>query len=143
MENQDYYIAKAIEVSKKSPDTNRKVGAVIVRRGKIICDGYNDYPEGVSLDGDKDKQIWTVHAEIAAIAEAARMGIKTIQTTMYTTYFPCADCAKAIINAGIMILYTPKPDFNHHRWGESWRTARQMFNEAWVFVSYYDSGLID
>lgn len=40
MENQDYYIAKAIEVSKKSPDTNRKVGAVT--RCKIYTSGLID-----------------------------------------------------------------------------------------------------
>lgn len=134
----EYYIKKAIGESEKSPDPNRKVGAVIVKNGLVRAEGYNSYPEGIDYDLSKGKQAWTVHAEIAAIAEAARMGMQIGDSEMYTTYFPCAECAKAIINAGIRVVYAPKPDWNHHRWGQSWKIARQMFAEALVYVSYYE-----
>lgn len=51
----------------------------------------------------------TVHAEAGAIAFAAKIGISTEGTTLYTTFSPCLDCAKLIINAGIIeVVYLKK-----------------------------------
>lgn len=41
------------------------------------------------------------HAEIAAIIDAAKLGVSVRNATLYTTTFPCHLCAKDIINAGI------------------------------------------
>lgn len=42
-----------------------------------------------------------VHAEMAAITDAVRNGVSTAGCTLYTTTFPCHDCAKHIIAAAI------------------------------------------
>lgn len=130
------FMAACNTVSQSSTDSNRKVGAIIANEIGPVCGGFNDFPDGTARESHKEKQPWTVHAEIAAIAEAARIGVATGGCTMYTTYFPCNVCAGAIINAGIIRVVAPLPDLNHHRWGQSWKTAIEMFKEAGVQVSY-------
>ena len=80
------------------------------------------------------KYFWTEHAERNAIYKAARLGISLRNNKMYFTSFPCADCLRAIIQAGIKKLFTEKPDFNHERWGESWVEALIMLKECGVEV---------
>ena len=130
------YMAIAQEVAQRSTDPNRKVGAVIAYEGEFVSYGCNEFPIGIKRDTSKDKLAWTVHAEIRAITTAAKRGFATHDSILYTTYFPCATCAGAIINAGIIRVVAPLPDWKHHRWGESWRTAIEMFKEAGVEVCY-------
>lgn len=129
-------MATAAKVSKHSQDPNRKVGVVIVNGNKEVSYGFNDFPIGTERNSLKDKQAWTVHAEIAAIANAAYNAKRLEHSTIYTTYFPCATCAGAIITAGIIRVVAPLPDLNHHRWGQSWKTSIEMFKEAGVQVCY-------
>lgn len=135
------FMALADHVAQWSKDTNTKTGAVIVGpENTEISFGYNGFPRGANDDGypkryeKPDKYHWTEHAERNAIYKAARNGISLINTKMYCTYFPCADCARGIIQAGIEKLYTNKPDFNHHKWGESWVEAIIMLKECGVEV---------
>ena len=130
------FMALAVKVSEHSTDPNRKVGVVIADENGAFRVGFNEFPIGVKRDPIKDRQVWTVHAEIRAISNAAKQRFRTDQCTLYTTYFPCATCAGAIINAGIIRVVAPLPDLNHHRWGQSWKTAIEMFKETGVQVSY-------
>ena len=130
------YIKYAARFAKLSDDDNRQVGAIIVLDERVVSEGYNSFPFGVERKEDRDKQTWTVHAEIKAIANSAYNGESTVDSTLYTTYFPCATCAGAIINAGIVRVVAPLPDLNHHRWGQSWKTAIEMFKEAGLQVCY-------
>jgi dCMP deaminase len=84
------------------------VGAVIAKDGRIISTGYVGAPSGASHCLDEGCEIGThngctrtVHAEANAIAFAARHGISTEASTIYTTLAPCYECAKLIINAGV------------------------------------------
>lgn len=129
-------MAIAVKVGEFSSDPNRKVGAVIANKDGFVCSGFNEFPIGTKRNESKDKQAWTVHAEIQAISNAAYDRRPTLGSTLYTTYFPCASCAGAIINAGIIRVVAPLPDLNHHRWGQSWKTAIEMFKEAGVTVCY-------
>ena len=128
-------------VSEGSDDDNRKVGCVIVRDGDtLVSYGSNTFPENVKkLKGRKDKPNkynWIGHAERNAICEAAKKGIPTDGCEMYCNYYPCSDCAISIIQAGISKLYTEKPDFNHHKWGEYWERSKKMFEESGVDVEF-------
>lgn len=96
-------------VAKRSTCSRRRVGALIVRDGRILSTGYNGAPSGLPhcLDagciiGPDGGCIRTQHAEANAIAYAARAGISTDGAQLYTTISPCLACAKVIINAGIM-----------------------------------------
>ena len=98
-------------VSKRGTCLRAAVGVVIARDGRIISTGYVGAPAGlpectsVGCDiGNHKGCTRTVHAEINAIAFAARHGISTEGSTLYTVLSPCYDCAKAIINCGIVRL---------------------------------------
>mgnify|MGYP001946569404 FL=1 len=87
-----------------------QVGAVLAKGGRTISTGYNGAPSGLPHCNEDNCKIQpqckrTVHAEMNAILFAARYGISTEGTELYTTHSPCIDCAKAIINAGIKKVY--------------------------------------
>jgi len=135
------FMEQAKFVSEWSKDKNTKTGAVVVNgENTELVMGYNGFPRGADDNTDQrryerpDKYFWTEHAERNAIYKAARLGISLINTKMYCTYFPCADCSRAIIQAGIHTLYTEKPDFNHHKWGASWVEAVIMLKECGVEI---------
>ena len=103
-----YFISLAHLSAMRSKDPNTKVGAVIVDdMNRIVSIGYNGMPRGCS-DEDfpwereggflKTKYAYVVHAELNAILNAPR----SVQgCTIYVSLFPCNECAKAIIQAGI------------------------------------------
>jgi dCMP deaminase len=98
----------AVIASKRSTCSRKQVGAIIALDGRVLSLGYAGSPAGTPhcLDegcilGPDGGCIRTVHAELNAIAFAAKQGIALIGSTMYCTDSPCLGCAKAIINAGI------------------------------------------
>lgn len=134
------FMKQAEDVASYSKDTNRHVGAVIVNDDKIVvCMGYNGFPRKVddtikSRYERPDKYLFTEHAERNALYHSARLGVSVKGCTIYVTSFPCADCARGIIQSGITGVVTREPDFNHETWGKSWSAAREMFKEANVNV---------
>ena len=95
-----------------SHDIKYKVGAVIVRDGHILADGYNGTPSG-HCNHTRDpygKTLSTVlHAEANALMKAGRAGLSCVGATVYTTHSPCLDCAKLIYQAGIKrVVYKEK-----------------------------------
>lgn len=109
-------------ISRRSTCTRLSVGALIAREGRILTTGYNGPPAGMAhckheCDcGGKAgfaENHWpacaalracsdAVHAEANAVAFAARYGMATDGAEMYTTHAPCGNCAKLIVNAGII-----------------------------------------
>lgn len=139
-----YFMALALIAAKRSKDPVTQTGAVIVdRRNKIISIGYNGFPTGCSDDvfpwrDDKDgpvdtldnKHYYVVHSELNAILNAR---CDLTGTTMYTTLFPCNECAKAIIQAGIRtVIYG---DIKHDK--DYTRAAKRMFDSAGVLYKMY------
>lgn len=133
-------IARALSIL--TDDTNTGVGCLIVKDNKIILHGVNQLPNGVKKTNErcekplKDK--WMVHSERNVIYKAAKEGIMTNGCKMYVTYFPCHECSRAIIQAGIKEVVAPKPDLTHQKWGESWATSIEMLNECNVKVNFYE-----
>jgi dCMP deaminase len=111
----EYFMAIAKTVSTRSTCLRRNVGAVIVRKKRIITTGYNGAPSGLGHcvdrgclreelnvpSGERDELCRAVHAEMNAIIQAAVHGVSTSRATIYVTTSPCLICAKAIINADI------------------------------------------
>jgi dCMP deaminase len=98
-------------VAKRGTCNRADVGAVIAREGRIISTGYVGAPAGQPHCTDVGCEIGnhkgctrTIHAEVNAIVFAARFGIATDGGTIYSLLCPCYDCAKAIVNAGIVRL---------------------------------------
>lgn len=101
------YLMEAAKLAARRSTCNRlQVGAILERDGRVIVSGYNGAPAGFphcSPDICRMEKpcTRTVHAEANCLCFAARHGIPTEGTTMWTTDSPCATCAQLIINAGI------------------------------------------
>ena len=128
-------------IASKSKDPKTKIGAIIVKDNHIISTGYNGIPEGVDdgiLDRNErpEKYKWYEHGERNAIYNAARHGIGTSNTILYTNATPCADCARGIIRCGIKEVYVHKQFTDltdvvvRDQWKGHNKTTITMFNEA-------------
>jgi len=88
-----------------------KVGAVIAKDNRILVASYNGTVSGANncCEEEKENELVSkntvVHAEINAIAYAAKNGIKTDDCTIYITLSPCVECSKAIIQCGIKKVF--------------------------------------
>jgi dCMP deaminase len=94
----------ATEWSSLSCCKRKKVGALIVKDGTIISDGFNGTPKGFPNDCEDakgDTHWYVLHAEANAMLKVARSTQNTEGSTLYVTYSPCKDCSKMIIQAGI------------------------------------------
>ena len=134
------FIKLSSHVSDWSKDKNKKVGAVIVDSDNIVLSmGYNGIPRGCD-DTDETryerptKYLFTEHAERNAIYHAARHGVSLKGCKMYVTLFPCADCARAMIQSGITKLIAPEPNLEHEVWGDHFKASIQMMEEANVEI---------
>jgi dCMP deaminase len=102
----------ALLTSQRSPDPNTQVGACIVDNdNRLLATGYNGLPRGVSYtqipwerEGEyhQTKYAYIVHAEKNAIHNAQS---SLVNSTLFVTLYPCAECAKDIIQAGIRKIY--------------------------------------
>ena len=85
----------------------KKVGCLIVRDYSIISDGYNGTPSGFDNrceDEDGETKWEVLHAEANAISKLAKSDQSSLGATLYTTFSPCKDCAKLVLQAGIKRL---------------------------------------
>jgi dCMP deaminase len=101
------YLKMAKEWSGLSCCRRRKVGALIVKDGAIISDGFNGTPKGFPNDCEDqngDTYWYVLHAEANAILKVARSSQSTDGATLYITTSPCRDCSKLIIQSGIRRL---------------------------------------
>ncbi|MGE9296679.1 MAG: deoxycytidylate deaminase [Puniceicoccales bacterium] len=129
----EYFMATALLISTRSPCERLHVGAVLVsggeHRNRIIAAGYNGYLPGhphMSRVRDNHEQ-GTVHAEQNAIADAARRGISVGGATVYVSHFPCINCAKILLSAGIACV-----KYRHDYKNDP--IAMDLFQEAGVEV---------
>ena len=124
-----------------SQNPSTATGAVIVKNDRILVWGANCAPEGVILTPDilacKLRDEYLEHAERAAISKAARMGVPLYKSTMYSPWFPCAPCMRAIANAGIVELVTHK-EFNElsakvdEKWKDSQLVAQDILKQTGI-----------
>ena len=90
----------------------RQVGALVVKDGMIISDGYNGTPSGfenICEDENGVTKPYVLHAEANAITKLARSNNNSEGSTIYITASPCIECAKLIIQSGIKrVVYGEK-----------------------------------
>jgi dCMP deaminase len=138
------FLKLAMHIASWSKDQSSKVGAVIVGPdNEIRATGYNGFPRGAcdtiaSRNSRPDKYLWTEHAERNAIYNAARVGIALDGCSMYLPWFPCVDCARAIVQTGIKILVAAIPDWNHQQWGLHFKVAKELFDEVDIELRLFD-----
>ena len=130
--------------------SNRHVGAVIVKDNRVLTTGYNGAPSGIQScmekgeclrrklnipSGTQHELCFAVHADQNAVIQASRFGINISGATLYCTHQPCVICAKIIINAGItrVVYKEGYPD----------EFSMQLFKEANVSVEKFEDLMND
>lgn len=139
----DYFMSMAFLTAQRSKDPNTQVGACIVDSNKrIVGLGYNGFPAGCSDDclpwareatsELHKKYVYVCHAEVNAILNKGSADVNG--ATLYVALFPCHDCSKIIIQAGIReVVYMS--DRYHDT--ESCRASRILFQMAGVVLRKY------
>lgn len=134
----------------KSKDPRTKIGSVIVHWDEKdpISHGYNGFPRKVNEAIPErwerpEKYFWIEHAEKNSILNCARTGRATKGATMFTQGIPCADCTKAVIQAGIVEIVVHKQwqdyerKFNWDKWLDSGMRSTIMLNESGIKVRVF------
>ncbi len=139
------FMAIVKEISAWSKDRSTKVGAVIVGPNyEIRSTGVNGFPRGVNDDAEYRherpmKYKWTEHAERNAIYNAARVGVSVAGCRVYVSWCPCMDCARAIVQTGILEVICPEIDWDDEatkRWAEDFNETTKLFQEAGVSIRW-------
>jgi dCMP deaminase len=127
-----------------SKDTSAKTGCVFVGVDMLVrSSGFNGFVRGVDDTQPQRhdrpaKYFWTEHAERNAIFNAARVGISLVDTTCYVNWFPCIDCARAIIQVGARRLVGLEPNSADPKWGTDFELATVMFKEVGLQVDLFN-----
>ena len=142
----EYFMGIALLSAMRSKDNNSQVGACIVSpENKILSLGYNGMPIGCNDDdmpweregSDLDtKYMYVCHSELNAILNSPNHDLRG--SRMYVTLFPCNECAKAIIQAGIRtIIY----ESDKYADTPATRASKRMLNAAGVrYYQYSPTG---
>ncbi len=137
-----YFMQIAAVVATRSTCLRRQVGALLVYNKRILSTGYNGAPSGLSHclevgclreqlkvpSGERHELCRGLHAEQNAIIQAAVHGVAIKGAVLYCTHYPCAVCAKMLVNAGVsfLILAENYPD----------SLAKDIFAEAGIEVRF-------
>ena len=117
-----------------SKDPSTKVAAIIIAHDsfQILSTGFNGICRNILETEERwtrpTKYKWVVHAEINSIANAARSGVKLENSICVVTLFPCVECCKALIQAGINTIISESPDYENNKWDFS--LSKEMMMEA-------------
>ena len=136
----EYFMGVAMLSSYRSKDPNTQVGACIVDgQNRILSTGYNgfplgcsddDFPWGRSGEANDTKYPYVVHAELNAILNTRGKSLQ--DSKIYVALFPCNECAKAIIQAGIKeVVYLS----DKYRDTPSTQASRKMLESAGVILT--------
>ncbi|QFT34199.1 deaminase [Roseibium porphyridii] len=134
-------------IAEWSEDPDFQVGCVIIspEGHEIRSTGYNGFARGVKSDQPArydrksgEKFFWFEHAERNAIYNAARSGVSLAGCTLYVNRFPCADCGRAIIQAGIPHIVAPPIPVADGALDYSFQVSQQMLCEAGVQITEFE-----
>ena len=138
----EYFMSIAMPSAMRSKDPSTQVGACIVNSEKrILSMGYNGMPKHCSDDEfpwDRDgsplssKYLFVCHAELNAILNCNSGSVKGC--TVYSTLFPCNECAKAIIQSGIAEVVYMSDKYSE---SDSVLASKRMFDTAGVKYRLY------
>lgn len=144
-----YFISILYLVAMKSKDEKTQNSSIIVGPdNEIRSTGYNSFPRGINDDVPErqerpEKYFWHEHGERNAIYNAARIGVSTKNCKMYVTGIPCMDCARAIVQSGIIeVIYHVLKPYDSKLWDEHHKRTLTLFQEAKVKITEYKGDLI-
>ena len=142
----EYFMGVSKLSGMRSKDPNTQVGACIVSDdNKILSMGYNGFPNGCSDDvfpWDREgedidtKYPYVTHSELNAILNYR--GGTLDGTKLYVSLFPCNECAKAIIQAGIKTVVYDSDKYNNTPMNIA---AKRLFDAAGIrYYAYKPTG---
>lgn len=142
----NYYMGLALFAAQKSKDPNTKVGSCIVdvNKNTVVGTGFNGFPrhsdesffswDRTSENTLDTKYPFVVHSELNAILNSTQVDMN--HCIMYTTLFPCNECAKAIVQKGIKsVIYYEK--FTDDKYRDIEKSTNHLFNSARVLCQEY------
>lgn len=142
----EYFMGIAFLSAMRSKDPSTQVGCCIVDDDhKVVSIGYNGMPSRVDDckipwghgEGLDSKYLYVCHAELNAILNT-RNGSALKNCILYVTLFPCNECAKAIIQAGIKEVVYASDKYKNDLIYEA---SRRLFNMAGVKLTHYEGRL--
>jgi dCMP deaminase len=98
------FFSEIVKVTaKRSPCERLQVGCLLVRDNRIVSQGYNGFLAGLPHESvvRNDHEQATVHAEQNAITDCAKRGVSTDGAIAFVTHYPCLNCCKLLLSAGI------------------------------------------
>jgi dCMP deaminase len=105
-----YFMDIANVVATRATCDRKHVGCVLVVDKRIVATGYNGSVPGQPHCDDEGHDmhnghcVRTVHAEVNAVAQAARAGVSTKRAVAYVNTYPCWPCAKVLLTAGVSAI---------------------------------------
>jgi len=141
----DFFFEAANLISKRSTCLRRQYGCVLARDKTIISTGFNGAPRGCLhcgdigcareglASGEKPELCRATHAEQNCVANAARLGVSTMDTELYISPsdMPCPACAKILINAGVVAIHYKQTDY------PGWEQSEALFKDAKVKLVHH------
>ncbi len=146
----EYFMEVVCAVSRRATCDRGRTGVVIVKNNQILATGYvgsaagddhcdengHQYQKRLNPDGTTSEHcVRTVHAELNALAQAAKRGVAVDGATLYCKLEPCPVCAKVMVNAGIKRVVCQGA---YHNAAES----RRVFKKCGVILEVMDQKTI-
>jgi dCMP deaminase len=132
----EYFLAIAEQISRRSPDPSTRHGCVLVDRDmRVISTGYNGPVSGLPNDmvplERPSKYDWMIHAEDNAVA-FARCDLR--DATAYVTGTPCAACFRRLLQCGIRRIVQGERQANclTEREMTACRAMAEALDVAWI-----------
>jgi dCMP deaminase len=144
----EYFFKLAEVAASKSKDRSTKVGCVIVGPdNEVRSMGFNGFPRGIDDDIDERherpiKYSYTEHSERNALYNACRVGIPLNGCRLYANWLLCIECARGVIQAGIVEIIIDARDEEAKRekwksWKDDFDFAENLLNEAGLKITFY------
>jgi dCMP deaminase len=144
-----YFISLIYMISMKSKDEKTQHGSIIVGPdNEIRSTGYNSFSRGTNDNISErqerpEKYFFIEHAERNAIYNAARIGIPLKGCRIYVTGVPCMDCARAIVQSGIIeVVYHILKPYDSKLWDEHNKRTEILFYESGVKLREFKDEII-
>ena len=139
------FMMQALKMVQASQDPVVQVGCIVVSGdGSVIGRAVNGIPKQLHTAApqpDLPFYAWVEHAERRVIYDVLCRGHSLAGSTLYLTWFPCVDCARALVQVGIATLVTSPPDFRDAVWGENLRWANTLLRVAGVTMRQVEVSL--
>ena len=103
----DTYFKEIVTITAKRSSCSRlNVGCLLVKNNRIISQGYNGHLPGLPHETimENGHEIATIHAEQNAVVDCAKRGASCDECTAYITHYPCLNCTKLLLAAGIKTI---------------------------------------